>query len=380
MGLRLAFLFVAFFVAACTTVTDPPRASYSSLKAETRQERGDILVRTVAAQRRLLEIGAPLLTANASLCPRRRSVPGFEVVSDFDMPRALQDVAMARVHLNRDARVLAVFAGGPADRVGVRTGDVLAAIDGRPVRNAAEVRARLRRKHDARTMGFGFLRDGVAYDARISFIPTCAYRLVYVAGAREINAYTDGERIFVTQGMMDFANDRELAAVIGHELAHIVMQHIPKQTLNRAGIEIIGGAVTGLLGVLDWNGTVAAMLDAYTQAYSESFEIEADYVGAYLLARAGGDTGAIAPFWRRMAAENGLDSVSLPVGELRTHPDTPKRFVVMTRTDAEIRDKMRHGVPLMPELMHGFAYGKPFWPWESDADADEEPDDSDLNH
>jgi Zn-dependent protease with chaperone function len=199
---------------------------------------------------------------------------------------------------------------------------------------------------------------------------------VYLPAERDINAYTDGSKILLTQGMLDFVSDDELSVVIGHELAHDVMHHMTKQKINTLMIEIAGGFVDGFINV----GMTEKMLTAYTALWSPEFEKEADYVGLYLLARADGRIGAAAPFWRRMAAEHGMDSVLPPDFIFHTHPPAPERFAVLREAEAEIIAKAKAHKPLMPEMDGNWNFGSRYAWWSDTSEDDDEPEDADLNH
>lgn len=378
---HIIFICLLALSACALPVTDVPQASYNDIKSETRKETGDILAKYITAQQRLLAAAGPIWMANAQFCPRRAFTTGFIVYSDFDVPDGLRDVAYERLLLNGDAKVLAVFPGSEAWNKNVRSGDTLLTMDGKRVRNAAEARARLRRIKEPRTVNFGFIRDGRAFDAAFTLSEMCNYPITYLEGKREVNAAADGRRIYFTQGMVDFTNDRELAIAIGHELAHNIMHHIPKEKVNAIGVTLAGTLIDGMTQVVGLDTDASEVLyTAYTQMWSKEFEKEADYVGLYLAARAGADMSVAAPFWRKMAAEHGLDSVSLPAYSLRTHPDSPERFAILEKAKTEIEDKIRRREPLVPNLKFGFAWGQKFWPWEQTYPADEEPDDTDLNH
>jgi hypothetical protein len=378
--LQTGMAVLSLWLTACARpVTDIPGAPYGSMQSQVRLETGDILESYVAAQRRLLNTAGPIYLANAPLCPFKTVTPGFAVLSDFDLPTPLRDVAYERAHLNSDAAVQAVYAGTPAWDAGVRADDVLLTMDGKPVRNSANFRARVQKFKVGARVTYGFIRQGQSYTVTLPMLESCNYPISYMVSERDINGWTDGRRIYITQGMVNFTNDRELAVVLGHELAHDVMNHIEKEKANTAPIYVVGTIIDAGSELVGLNySTTQAMLNIYTDTFSKHFELEADYVGLYLVARAGGDMSAAAPFWRRMAAEHGLDQVKLPDFEVRTHPDSPERFVVLGQTQKEIEDKIRAGAPLMPNLKTRYPYGKKYFWWQTDHDA--EPDDADLNH
>lgn len=375
--LRVFAVCIAVMLAGCTgPVTDVPSAPYSSLQAEISHETGDILEKYVTGRQRLLNLGAPLMLQNAALCPRRALTAGFMVHSDFDVPEPLRDAARGRLNLGADATVLSVFQGTAAHAGGLVPNDILLTINGQRVRNAADARARIKRAAHAASAQFGFLRDGRAFTLTLPFVPICDYKLVYLESDRTLNAWTDGKQIFVTQGMLDFTNDRELAVVLGHELAHDIMHHTVKNMVNTAPIILGGGIIDGMVGT----HATEIMMNAYTNIWSPRFELEADYVGLYLLARAGGDIDAAALFWRRMAAENGIAAVVQPAVMVHTHPAAPERFSVIAETAREISAKTKTGAPLVPNLRDKWNFGQRYSWWSDDRTDDDEPDNDDLNH
>jgi len=99
--------------------------------------------------------------------------------------------------------------------------------------------------------------------------------------------------------MTSFArNDDELALVIAHEMAHNLMKHIEAKKQNA-----MGGFLADLALAVLTRGAYkdANFANAAGQAYSQEFESEADYVGLYILAKAGLPIDEAPKFWRRMA-------------------------------------------------------------------------------
>lgn len=174
----------------------------------------------------------------------------------------------------------------------------------------------------------------------------CEFSIEVNAEAKGINAFADGRRVVMGPTMFEFAgNDTHVAFVLAHELAHNIMKH-PQGGAQNATIGAILGtvldaAVGGTGGAFGQLGARAAQLQ-----YSPSFETEADYIGLYILARAGYRIEEAPNFWRAMSQYDpqGIYARS-------THPTNAERFVVMRKTINEIRSKQRLKFPLVPEFL-----------------------------
>lgn len=177
---------------------------------------------------------------------------------------------------------------------------------------------------------------------------SCYYYFMLSTG-RDINAEADGTNIIIPTGMVRFvANDDELAYVMAHELAHNLMRHTDAKITN-ASVGAIFGAVLDAAVASQGGGANNGFENAGRSvgaiSYSPSFEREADYIGAYIAARAGYDTRRAADFWRRLSYQvpDGAD------GGL-THPMNAERFVALNKTVTEIEYKRKHRMPLIPEF------------------------------
>jgi len=143
-------------------------------------------------------------------------------------------------------------------------------------------------------------------------------------------------------------NDAELATVLGHELAHITMGHLEKRAGNQ-----IAGAFGGLLvdvalaavGVNSQGAFTRGFGNVGGRAFATEFEREADYVGAYYVARAGYDAAQAEGFWRTLAQENPKQIFFAGL-----HPTSPERFLLLQQTNDEIARKRRLKLALRPEL------------------------------
>jgi predicted Zn-dependent protease len=167
---------------------------------------------------------------------------------------------------------------------------------------------------------------------------------------RELNAWADGRKIYVTPAMENFArSDDELALVLSHELAHDILRH-PQSTAVNAITGAVAGTLVDLLAASRGVDTGGAFGNIGEEAgalhYSTTFESEADYVGMYILANAGYDYRSVAPFWRRMSTRD-PDAIYIRT----THPTNPERFVAIEKTAIEIERKQAQKLALLPETL-----------------------------
>jgi predicted Zn-dependent protease len=149
---------------------------------------------------------------------------------------------------------------------------------------------------------------------------------VNVIDVKEINAWCmPGGKIAVYSGMIERLKltDSELAAVIGHEIAHALREH----GRERASRAVTQGLVLGVLGAATGVGQggvdlAQLALEVTTNLpNSRGQEVEADRIGVELAARAGYDPRAAVTLWQKMdqAAGDG------PPAFLSTHPASEAR-------------------------------------------------------
>lgn len=174
----------------------------------------------------------------------------------------------------------------------------------------------------------------------------CDHQVVVLASGTK-NAYTDGENIGITTGFLSSIDDQELAFIISHELAHIIEDHIGKKKSNQFVGSLLGVTLDALaesLGTRTYRRYEYQMAKVGQNAFTQQFEAEADYIGLYVLARAGYSTENVASFWQKMGREMPIESNSLT----GTHPPTAYRYLMLNKTHAEIESKKAKGEALLP--------------------------------
>ena len=141
-----------------------------------------------------------------------------------------------------------------------------------------------------------------------------------------VNAFAmPGGKIGVYDGIFKVAPTQdELAAVIGHEIAHVTLEH----SLDRANREIItrGGIAIGaqVFGVSGAAADAIAMGAEFglLRPYGREQESQADFVGLDYMARAGFNPEAAVTLWQNMAA----NSEGSPPQWMSTHPSNTTRI------------------------------------------------------
>lgn len=147
----------------------------------------------------------------------------------------------------------------------------------------------------------------------------------------QINAFAmPGGKIGVYTGILEVTeNEHQLAAVIGHEIAHVTAKHVNERAsrgaLTGIGIEalavIMGGGYTGGAYTASQVMSAGAAL-GMELPMGRGQESEADIVGLEYMAKAGFDPRAAVDLWQNMSAKGGKK----PPEHLSTHPASETRI------------------------------------------------------
>ncbi|HWR04247.1 MAG TPA: M48 family metallopeptidase [Humidesulfovibrio sp.] len=333
----------ALALAACAPQANLPVFDTSRVGEEAKKQQ-ELAVRDYMAKLdRMDRVGWALRSANLELCGEvvsYRLGMSYAVAEDF--PKEYREALQTVLAVGDRVTVYQLTPGGPALASGIQKGDVLLAVGGKPVANKKEAQAAM---DSALATGaplqLSLERSGERREITVTPAKLCGYDMALKQNP-VINAYADGKGITIFTGMMKFVQtDDELAAILGHELAHNNQGHIrAKQGNALLGALLLDLPVAILTGV---NPNIGGQIGA--NAYSQDFESEADYVGLYFTARAGYDISNVPDLWRRMAVEN---PGAITMGS--THPSTSARFVGLEAAAVEIENKRKAGQPLVPEM------------------------------
>jgi beta-barrel assembly-enhancing protease len=152
-----------------------------------------------------------------------------------------------------------------------------------------------------------------------------------VVNEPSINAFAlPGGPMFVHTGLIKAAdNEAQIAGVLAHELAHVVLRHGTQQASKSQLIQLpamIGGAVMGgsLAGQLAQLG-IGLGANSVLLKFSRGAESDADLLGAYTMAKAGYNPIEMARFFEKLEAEMGGKGQSRMAQFMSDHPNPGNR-------------------------------------------------------
>ncbi|MFC7478351.1 M48 family metalloprotease [Dankookia sp. GCM10030260] len=160
--------------------------------------------------------------------------------------------------------------------------------------------------------------------------------------SRAARAAMSGQgRVTITLGLLELlGSEDEVAAVLGHELGHQLANHLGRRRARGLAASTMAGTLLGAVvpfgGLAGWalgEGAALAGSQGAQLAFSKAEEREADYLGAYLVARAGYDLDRASLVWVRLTRGGPLETTGL----LDSHPAGPERLAAWRQATAEIR-------------------------------------------
>ncbi|HEY7203482.1 MAG TPA: M48 family metallopeptidase [Methylomirabilota bacterium] len=152
-----------------------------------------------------------------------------------------------------------------------------------------------------------------------------------IADDKQANAFAlPGGKVAVYTGILPITrDDAGLAAVLGHEIGHVVARHGGERLSQQMGVQTVTQLAAGMASSNPATvQLVAAALGAGAQygvllPWSRQQESEADHIGVLLMAKAGYDPHAAVELWKRMQAAS---AGQRPSEWMSTHPSEATRI------------------------------------------------------
>jgi predicted Zn-dependent protease len=200
--------------------------------------------------------------------------------------------------------------------------------------------------------------DGAASDmvtrvgkriAAVSGHPEYQWEYRLIQDDKQVNAFAlPGGKVAVYTGILPVTKDENgLAAVLGHEIGHVVARHGGERISQEMGVNVVvetlaglssgdPAVVQGVSALLGAGASVGVLLP-----WGRAQESEADHLGLILMAKAGYDPHAARDLWIRMA-EMSSKSSGKPPEFLSTHPSEATRI---TQIEAWMPEAMQYYKP-----------------------------------
>ncbi|MDP2921918.1 MAG: M48 family metallopeptidase [Candidatus Omnitrophota bacterium] len=164
----------------------------------------------------------------------------------------------------------------------------------------------------------------------------------------EVNAFAlPGGYVFVFKGLVDKVDsDDELAAVIAHEIAHVVARHSIKRLQGSVGYDILRilMAITGA-GSRD-AGRIDSAFTQLIMSYSREDEALADKMAIKYLKGAGYDPWAIVSLLKKLQEADKVAPIR-PYSSYRSHPYVADRIRMVKKElagEVDFSDYMNKGL------------------------------------
>ena len=152
-------------------------------------------------------------------------------------------------------------------------------------------------------------------------------RFTVAVGEPQVNAGATFGQVIVTSGLLDFVrDDDELAAVIGHEIAHITEGHVTRGALGSVALSALAILVDSQAPGLGQLAAGGGQL--FLNRFTQDQERKADRVGLDLAYRSGFDPRAAARVQERLGV---AVPQTMRAGYFDTHPSSVDRKKALRR-------------------------------------------------
>ena len=253
------------------------------------------------------------------------------LVSSLDKNMA---VIFDRIDDEDKAIVYGLLKGSPAEKAGLKVGDVIFKINQMYVTsyNFGSVIANLKQDNPCR---IEVLRKGdiASFEVNIGKIAHSVNFLI--VDSQEVNAASFPGGVAITYGLLNFIkSDDELAIVLSHELAHFIKGHF----LETKGSDLIPAILAQQLGKsadVSLDSELGKLLKlSFSSKVSFDLEREADFLGMLLAHKSGFDIDKGIYIWERLVVElpQGIETYFL-----LNHPMSSKRLFKLKKIAEDLK-------------------------------------------
>lgn len=144
---------------------------------------------------------------------------------------------------------------------------------------------------------------------------------------KEINAFAlPGGYIYFNSGLLEMADDDELASVIAHEVGHVSAKHSVKAMQAALGYNVVSSLLFRGEKYQSALQTSNALFNLIHLKYSREDELLADKLGIQYVRLAGFDVHGMIRFFKKLKAKQAQSNRSQGILLLRSHPYLDQRI------------------------------------------------------
>jgi predicted Zn-dependent protease len=176
--------------------------------------------------------------------------------------------------------------------------------------------------------------------------PVSEWEIVVFQDDKQVNAFAlPGGKIGVYTGIFKAAQTPgQLAAVLGHEVGHVIAKHgaerMSEQLVAQGGMAALNAYISGKMSDPRKSQILMGLIGAGTQVgvllpFSRTHESEADLIGIDLMADAGFDPAESITLWENMIKASG----KAPPQILSTHPASENRIAALQAKLPEAKNR-----------------------------------------
>lgn len=381
--LRYGLCIVSFVaVSGCVMNSGPP----APLTPEQIQQFVDSFEDSRVVKEQVASLTSPLLVANADLCEQRTVyAPGFDWITIYDLPLEVRGEVGPALDIGETPSILYVESGSPSARAGLHPGDLVLEVNNVEIKKdlsqtTVESSRRSVRPYrgnlvqlisqagkDGTPLRLTVLRGELVRSVEFQPQERCNVQVVVTENASK-DLSSKRRTIYLSRGLYEFAqSDSELQALIAHQLAHVIRSN---GTRNAAGtiaggiagagaalgvmapiailstvlslvygkIDVGGGAMEALVVVLIAGAVTGSRVGSWIS--TARHKRKADYLSAYLVARAGVDVEDAMNVWSRLSKESDV------AGKLHA---SDARLTAIDKAVQEVTAKRDANEPLIPD-------------------------------